>query len=77
MHYLIDVVAGIALVPLTVAIGIHGDSWWDGFLRRLGERFPAARAEVVQQARSGRMVARVFQGLLVAVAIYWVGQIIV
>lgn len=74
MHYLIDVVAGIALVPLAVTIGIRGDRWWDGAMRRLGERFPTAREGIVSRMRSGRLMARVFQVLLVGVAIYWVGK---
>lgn len=77
MHYLIDVVAGIALVPLAVAIGLRGDGWWRALMNRLGARFPFARVETARVARSRQALTRVVQVVLVAAAVYWVGQLVV
>lgn len=77
MHYLIDVVAGVALVPLTVAIGVRGDRWWASLLDGLSRRFPGYHQALARGSQPGRVLARVFQVLLVVVAIYWMGQLIV
>ncbi|MDY0000230.1 MAG: phosphatase PAP2 family protein [Polyangia bacterium] len=77
MHYLIDVVAGVALVPFAVAIGVRGDKWWAALMAALGRRFPGFLGAVSRQSRRGRVLARVFQVLIVGVAIYWMRQLIV
>lgn len=74
MHYLTDVVAGVALVPFTVALGIYGDRLWGGLLQRLGvpERDPARGAA---WASPGLVTAtRVLRAAAVVLAVYWVGR---
>ncbi len=53
MHYAVDVLAGILLVPLCVFIGARGDEWWarlHGLLRRRAEARVRTRGAVVAQA---------------------------
>ncbi len=74
MHYLTDVVAGIALVPIAVTIGIRGDAWWAALMRRLGvqEREPDAPPRPLRLP--GRVVARTVRVAMVVLAVYWVGK---
>jgi membrane-associated phospholipid phosphatase len=75
MHYLIDVLAGIALVPVTVLIGIRGDAWWAALMRRLGvvERAPDQGA--LPRPGPGRLLVRTVRVAVVLLAIYWVQQV--
>jgi membrane-associated phospholipid phosphatase len=70
MHYLIDVVAGILLVPLSVAIAVRADAAWarlHGVSDRAADGAPA---------RIG-WATRVLQVLLALVAIAWVTSLVV
>lgn len=72
MHYLTDVVAGITLVPFTVALGVHGDRLWLGLMHRLGvpDRDPSWGSE---RAQPGRLAAtRLMRVVAVVLAVYWV-----
>jgi membrane-associated phospholipid phosphatase len=78
MHYLIDVVAGIALGPITVGIGLHGDRCWSRLVTWLGdtESEPAGADGAVASVRP-RLATRVLQVLLLVVAITWVTSLMV
>jgi membrane-associated phospholipid phosphatase len=70
MHYLIDVVAGIVLVPLTVLLAIRADGAWERLHQRTAPPVTAGRP------RFG-WVARVIQVLLALVALAWLTSLVV
>ena len=72
MHYFTDVVAGLALVPITVALGIHGDRIWHRILRwlRVPDRGPPEAAGPVHVPRPAAV--RLLRVVAVVLAAYWV-----
>ncbi len=66
MHYLIDVVAGIALVPICVWIGVRADGWW----LRLTQLMRFDPGERVRSAVAVR-VLKVLQVTVVVIAALW------
>ena len=63
MHYVADVMAGVALAPVCVAIGVHGDAWW----AKLNKALSNARA-----ARStGIRKTTVIHASVATVAVIW------
>jgi membrane-associated phospholipid phosphatase len=75
MHYLIDVLAGIALVPLTVIIGIRADSWWTSLMDRLGATRAEPAAVPASLRAPGRVAVRTVRVAVVVLALYWVQQV--
>ena len=67
MHYLIDVVAGVALAFLCLLIGIRGDGWW----LRLTETLRGLRGDPSRPHPATR-VLKVLQVVLIVVAFLWV-----
>ena len=72
MHYLIDLVAGVALVPIAVTIGMRGDRWWAALMQRLGVRERDPDQPRDSSSLFGKVAARAAQVGMVALAIYWV-----
>jgi membrane-associated phospholipid phosphatase len=67
MHYLIDVVAGIALVPVCLWIGVRGDTWWLRVTTALrGQRAGRERSPAATR------VLQILQVVVVVVAAVWV-----
>ncbi len=67
MHYLIDVVAGIALVPICLWIGVRADGWW----LRVTRLMRVGQGERVRSSGAVR-VLKVLQVTLVVIAALWV-----
>ncbi len=67
MHYLIDVVAGMALVPICLWIGARGDHWWLRVTRLL-----RGSGESRERSPKAARALKIMQVVVVVVATLWV-----